>query len=288
MMFCLYFGFDYLPTSVVTLSLFAQMISRSFKSIDTVKNYISGVKLLHVLVEKPCLAFESLNLKLALRGMARLSGHTPKQALPITKELLLNIFHVLGFCHVNDFVFWSLFLLAFFTMSRKSNLVVTSLSSPFKCLLRQEVIVGAHSMLVVFKWSKTNQFGKKVHMIPLGELKGSPLCPVSAFKIMCSKLPVKGDNPAFCMVKGTSVVPVTYDDLHKFLRIQLGKLGLNASLYSSHSFRRGAASCAFKAGVHVDLIQAIGDWSSDAYKRYLCLDLKDKLSAVNKMYGVQN
>jgi hypothetical protein len=239
-------------------------------------------------VEKPCVAFESLNLKLTLRGMARLSGHIPKQALPITKELLLDIFYVLKFMHVNDFVFWSLFLLAFFTMSRKSNLVVTSLNTPVKCLLRQDVIVGAHSLLVVFKWSKTNQFGKRVHMIPLVELKGSPLCPVSAFKIMCSKLPVNGNNPAFCMLKGNAVVPVTYEDLHKFLRIQLGKLGLNPTSYSSHSFRRGAASCAFKAGVHVDLIQAIGDWSSDAYKRYLCLDLTDKLSAVNKMYSVQN
>jgi len=285
-MFCLYFGFDYLPTSVGTLSLFAQMISRSFRSVETVKNYISGVKLLHVLMEKPCVAFESLNLKLALRGMARLSRHTPKQALPITKELLLNMFQVLEFTHVNDFVFWSLFLLAFFTMSRKSNLVVTSLNTPVKCLVRQDVIVGEHSLLVVFKWSKTNQFGKRVHMIPLLELKGSPLCPVSAFKIMCNILPITGNKPAFCMIKGSTVLPVTYEELHKVLRIQLGKLGLNPNSYSSHSFRRGAASCAFKAGVNAHLIQAMGDWSSDSYKRYLCLDLTDKLSAVNKMYGV--
>ncbi len=68
--------------------------------------------------------------------MAQLSTHISKQALSITKELLLNIFYVLEFSHVNDFVFWSLFLLAFFTMSRLSNLVVTSLNYPvLKCLL---------------------------------------------------------------------------------------------------------------------------------------------------------
>ena len=119
-------------------------------------------------------------------------------------------------------------------MSRKSNLVVTSLNTPIKCLLCQYVIVGAHSLLMVFKWSKTNQYGKRVHMIPLVELKGLPLCPVSAFKIMCSKLPVTRNKPAFCMLKGTAVVPVTYDELHKFLRIKMGKLGLNPNSYSSH------------------------------------------------------
>ncbi len=164
------------------MSLFAQMITRSFKSVDTVENYISGLKLLHVLLKKSCLTFDSQNLKLTLKGMARLSTHIRKQALPITKELILNMFYVLEFSHVNDFVFCSLFLLAFFTMSRKSNLVVTSLNSPVKCLLCQDVMVGVHSLLVVFKWSKTYQFGKRVHMIPLSELKGSPLSPVSAYK----------------------------------------------------------------------------------------------------------
>ncbi len=224
------------------------MISRSFKSVDTIKNYISGVKLLHVLLEKSCLTFDSQNLKLTLKGMARLSTHIPKQALRITKDLLLNMFYVLEFSHVNDFVFWSLFLLAFFTISRKSNLVVTSLNSPVKCLLCQDVMVGVHSLLVVFKRSKTNQFGKRVHMIPLSELKGSPLCPVSAYKIMCSKLPLTGNNPAFCIIKNSVIMPDMYADLQTFPRVQLGKLGLNSTNYSSHSFWRGAASCAFKAG----------------------------------------
>ncbi len=106
---------------------------------------------------------------------------------------------------------------------------------------------------------------------------------------MHSKLPLTGNNPAFCIIKDSVIMPVTYADLQTFLRVQLGKLGLNPANYSSHSFRRGATSCAFKAGVEVDLIQAIGDWSSDAYKKYISLDLHDKLSAVNhvnKMYSV--
>ncbi len=130
-MFCLYFNFEWLPTNVNTVTLYAQMLSRSFKSLDTVKNYVAGVKLIHVLLEKSCEAFDNLNMKLAGRGMARLKSHKTKQALPITKQLLLQIYGLFNFQNINDTVYWCLFLVAFFTMSRKSNLVVTSLGQTF-------------------------------------------------------------------------------------------------------------------------------------------------------------
>ncbi len=38
-------------------------------------------------------------------------------------------------------------------------------------------------------------------------------------------------------------------------------------------------------GVNVIFIQALGDWSSDAYKTYLSIELSDKVSAINKMYS---
>jgi integrase len=261
------------------------MLCRSCKSVNTVKNYVSGVKLLHILLEQPCVGFDNVNLKLALKGMTRMKSHTLKQALPITKEILLKIYRELNFNDVTDVVFWSLFLLAFFTMSRKSNLVVTVGHALVKCLTRADVIVGETSLLVNFRWSKTNQFGSRIHRIPLPRLLGSPLCPVRAYKVMCSRLSVKADQPAFCIWKGTKVAPVTYDDLQKFLRVQVAKLGLNPEHYSSHSFRRGAASLAFRSGVHTNLIQALGDWSSDAYKNYVTVGMLEKINAVNKMYN---
>ena len=62
-----------------------------------------------------------------------------------------------------------------------------------------------------------------------------------------------------------------YRDFHKVLRWLLVKAGYQASAYSSHSFRRGGATFAFSLGVRGELIQAQGDWVSDAYKLYLDL-----------------
>lgn len=271
-----------------TIALFAQFLCRTFKSVETVKNYVSGVKLLHILVNHSCEAFDNPNLKLAFKGMARQLYHRPKQALPITKELLLKMYEVLDCSKINDTVFWSLFLMAFFTMSRKSNLVVTCVNENVKCITRQDVLTGFNSMLVLFRWSKTNQVGGRVHKVPLVAFTGSPLCPVQAYKNMCRRLPLKRHMPAFCIVKQGKVMPVTYAELQNVLRQTITKVGLDPRNYSSHSFRRGAATLAFKAGVHPNVIQVMGDWSSDAYKRYLVMSSDQKVNAVTKMYAYSN
>ena len=39
-----------LPVSTNTLQLFAQFLSRSFKSTEPIKNYINGVKTMHLIL----------------------------------------------------------------------------------------------------------------------------------------------------------------------------------------------------------------------------------------------
>ena len=50
MLFCTYFGCSFMPVSTETLQLYAQFLSRSFKSVDSIKNYISGVKSMYLLL----------------------------------------------------------------------------------------------------------------------------------------------------------------------------------------------------------------------------------------------
>ena len=83
-MFCLHFHLCFLPTSTLTLRLYAQFLSRSFKSVDSIRNYISGIKTLHSLVGLDTSHFSDFILSLTLRGLARLNPHTPKRAEPIT------------------------------------------------------------------------------------------------------------------------------------------------------------------------------------------------------------
>ena len=284
--FCLYFQYSYLPASVSCLCLYAQFLSRTVKP-DTVRNYVSGVKTLHTLCEISYAGEKCMELKLTLRGIARLKPYCAKQAAPLTPDILIQLFPLFDFDSPLDCTMWALFLLAFFTLSRKSNLVVTG-SDPFdplKQLCREDVEVGSGGLLVCMRWSKTNQFGKKIHDVPLVSIPGHPLCPVRAYKRMIQLVPGEASDPAFfSYLPGSGdKLPITYYLLQKYIKEAVGAIGLNPELFSSHSLRRAGATWAFRSRVRPDLIKSQGDWTSLCYLRYIDFSLHERLEVSEKM-----
>ena len=185
-----------------------------------------------------------------------------------------------------DTTIWALFLLAFFTMSRKSNLVASGKEFDLKRqLCRGDVLVGRRGLLVRFRWSKTNQFGSRVHMVPVYEIPGSVLCPVYAYKHMVRLCPGEDLDPAFLMHVAGRVQPVSYGLMQAMIKRGVSRLGLDPKMFSSHSLRRAGASWAFQAGVPGELIQSHGDWTSQAYLRYLELPLGEIMQVAKKMSG---
>ena len=123
LMFCIFFGLQKLPSTSNTLSLFAQFLSRSFKAVQSINNYISGVKTMHLLLGYPVDKINNFIVNLTITGIARQNPHYIKQALPITPDILLKMVKYLDLSLISDRVYWCLFLFAFFLFARKSNLV---------------------------------------------------------------------------------------------------------------------------------------------------------------------
>ena len=285
LLFCLYFDFKPLPASLEVLCLYAQFLGRSFKSPDSIKSYVSGVKLLHLFHDLEFPHSSAFILKLTFRGLSKELAHRPKRAAAMTPDLLLRISRVLDLSNEVDAVFWALFLVAFFLMARKSNLVPQSAKAfdPKKQLQRRDVLVARDMVLVALKWSKTNQCGRRLLQVPLVAIPGSVLCPVQAYTQMVQMVPARGRSPAFCIPIGDRLVPVEYGQFQAFLRSAVAKAGCDPAAYSTHSFRRGGASWAFKSNVPADLVQVHGDWRSDAYKVYLDCDLEQRAAVSGQM-----
>ncbi|CAG2231714.1 unnamed protein product [Mytilus edulis] len=281
-LFCHFYNLKTLPCELNTLCLFAQFLSRSFKSVDSIRNYLNGVKVLHLLFDLPFIHFESFYFRLFMKGLKRCNPHTVRAALPITPSILLKIREELNFDDINSYTYWCIFLFAFYLICRKSNLVGT-VDDSSKCLHRENISVFEDYLLVQFRWSKTIQFGERVLEIPIVKNLSSPLCAFSAFKAMCAKFPALASSPAFLVLSGRKTKPVSYNMLQNFLKNIVEKIGLDPTQYSSHSFRRGGATWAFQCGVSSELIQLQGDWKSDAYKLYLRYGLNDKMQVSSKM-----
>ena len=282
LMFCIFFGLQKLPSSSNTLSLFAQFLSRSFKAVQSIKNYISGVKTMHLLLGYPVAEINNFIVNLTITGIARQNPHCIKQALPITPDILLKMVKYLDFSLVSDRVYWCLFLFAFFLFARKSNLVpnIKKDIKEGKCLQRSNVHKKNGMLVVEIRWSKTIQFGERKLVVPLIPIPGSVLCPVMAYRNMCEKVRVIDTKPLFSLSRNNYI---TYSKFQIKMRQLIEKIGLDPEVFSTHSFRRGGATFAFKSGVSSELIQLHGDWKSDAYKNYLTFDLEDKLQVAEKM-----
>ena len=282
-LFCIYFKLCFLPASTSTLQLYAQFLSRSFTSVNSIKNYISGIKTMHSIVGFSVDHINNYLLNLSLKGISRLNPRQVKRAKPITIDILLALYEDLDFSEPENIVYWCLFIFAFFLLARKSNLVPTSQQDILRrrFLAINDIKYCEKYILVHINWSKTIQFGEREIICPLIRMKDHRLCPVTAFERLLL-LKIKCCNGALFTLPSGSCI--TYHLFQKKLRSCLTSVGLEAKNYSSHSFRRGFATLAFQSDMPPEYIQLLGDWKSDAYKNYLVLGWVDKVKILNQMF----
>lgn len=237
MLFCLYFNLEFIPASESSLCLFAQFLSRTFRSVKAIKACLTAWKSLHESTGVPIDNFQGCQLALTYRGLARSLAKAPTQALPLTPELLMGIYNTLDLTEPEELVFWSILLTGFFSLARVSNLIKTNVNDFH--LRRSRVHIAGSVMLLVFLKTKTIQFGERSLQIPLVSIPGSPLCPVTAYQNMITAVPAPPSAAAFSYPCAGSLKPYTYSKFQKFLKAAVKKLGKNPRLYSSHSMRRG-------------------------------------------------
>ena len=272
----MYFERDPLPVDSETVYAYAQFLSRSMKP-PTIRNYLSGVKMLHILLGLPYPHSEDFLLKLELRGLARLHPHVPVRAKPVTPDILLMFYHRMNHMSSLHCSVWSCCLLLFYTMARLGSILPASAATPsYSFLSRKRINFCREGMLVTLLHTKTIQFGKRRLHIPLLRTQ-SVLCPVKAYAKALAHLAPFSHPAAFAYLQDGVVTQLTKTRFIQTFRTVIKGTGLEASLFTGHSFRRGGATWAFRSGVPGELIQICGDWASDSYKRYLEFSTQNKL-----------
>lgn len=277
--FCVYFQRTPLPADAPTIYAFAQFLSRSIKP-PSVKNYLSGVKMLHILHGLPYPYSQDSLLHLELRGIFRLNPHVPVRAIPVTPGILQLVHLHMDHSDSLHRSVWVCCLFSFYLMARLGSILPNSGSTEsHKFLSHDRINFTSQGLLVTFLHTKTIQFGKRRLHMPLLRAD-SILCPVTAYHYYLSLLPSEPSGPAFLFFNNnkhklqlltTSRFITTFRTILKLGGVK------HAASFTGHSFRRGGASWAFQSGVPGELIQICGDWASDSYKRYLEFSMDNKV-----------
>ena len=95
------------------LSLYCHFLSRTMTP-ESVRNYLSGVKLLHIILGESVSQFLAYEIKIALRGIERLARHIPSRAPTVSPELLLAIARTCNSSNARDVVLLCAFSFTFF------------------------------------------------------------------------------------------------------------------------------------------------------------------------------
>ena len=279
--FCTYFDLSTMPASPIDLCLFLELMSRTC-GYGHLKNVVSGIRYLHHTTGHK-FPGDSVWLDDTLQGLKRRLKGTPKQVLPINPAILRRMFHFVKLNSNNDLAMWVGCLVAFFTLFRKANLCPrTQQFDPSTVLTREDLVIDEEGqrILVFVNFSKTNQFSQRRRCIPIPRNDDPALDLYRHVKLLYSRVKAGDDSPALSFSTKSFI---THQSFTTKLKQWLSKAGLDPSLFSGHSFRRGGASYLYSIGGSTLMVQVMGDWRSQVFTRYLYLTMEDRQQAQSLM-----
>ena len=270
-----YFTLPVLPAMVDTVVCFLEFMARS-SGYGHLKHLLSSVQFLHraLGVQFP---EDSFQIDMTLQGLKRRLARVPFQVLPITPQVLRDMYKFLDMQKISDLALWCSFLISFYGLLRKSNVVPEKADyNPSKVLIRRNLSVDLVTNMVYMYlgFSKTNQFGARDLIVPIPGNRDKALDPVHHLHTLFTRVLVPDNAPAFSFGPKSFI---NYSTFTSRLKSLLTKSGYDANLYSGHSFRRGGATFLHSCGGTALMVQASGDWSSQCFTRYLYLSVAERL-----------
>ena len=227
----------------------------------------------------------SFEFKILLRGLKRKLSRAAKQALPITPEMLILMYQFVDVSSPAQLAHWTAFLFALRLLYRKSSIAPKSLNlfNPITDFSREKAVIVQNVVLVFQNHSKTNQFMASSRVIPLVASNVRALDPVFHYESLILNNVLPKNYPAFSYFENGKIKCVTHKSFTDFLKFLLRQIGVNPDDWTGHSFRRGGASFLYRLGLDAITIQAVGDWSSDSFLRYLEVNFAKLWSAQSAM-----
>ena len=116
--------------------------------------------------------------------------------------------------------------------------------------------------LLTLKRSKTDRNHEGVSIVLAAT--NDVACPVEAL----SKLFLHDQQPASAPLFALSSGTFTLSAFQTAVISKLNHAGIDSAGIKGHSFRKGAAQHTYNAGIRNDQIQALGRWSSEAFRLY--------------------
>jgi len=258
---------------------------------DSCQNALSAIRSIHVDRGFSTEVFKSEWLARIMKGIRRVQPHHEKtQAAPLTIDILEKLvghpsptpllpIQKMTASSINDLnvtvaskVAYAGFLQGGEMFYDSKDLANRSVFSNTK-LSRSDITFGINDEHVVLtlKRSKTDTLHEGVDIILAAT--GTATCPVLALRQLWIQDPQPRGAPLFRLANRA----FSSDAVMTIIRARLRTHGIqNYASFTGHSFRRGAAQTASDIGLPESDIQALGRWTSDAFRLYFVTQMPQR------------
>ena len=117
-----YFLLKPLPADKNTVTLFLEFMARSV-GYGHLKHLLSSVRYVHEALDHSTDVFTSFQVVTTMAGLKRRLANVPFQVLPITPDILRNMYKFVNTNLKSDTMLWCSFLVAFYGLFRKASTV---------------------------------------------------------------------------------------------------------------------------------------------------------------------
>lgn len=265
--FSVLYQVDFLNPSMIHACMYAQYLANAFKTVSSVKNYLSGARTWIYEHGGYPQAFNTSQVEAMVKSIAKRSAHIVKRAFPLTVQHLSVICTYLDCSVTIPLGIKAAILLGYSCYLCASNLFMPgfSLFNYTHTLLAKHVIISPSGLKVIIVSTKSRS---RPIVLNVNYANDRVICSVSAWVRYANSFPLDPNGPAFMLNR---VSPLTSHVVVKFMREALRNYPhVDVNSISMHSLRRGAAQSADNAGVPLSSIMQRGGWKSKSgLKPYL-------------------
>ena len=247
------------------------LVDQGYQS-STLKSYISAIK--HIVKNEGYQWEDSKVLLYTLARACKQKNDTLKVRLPIHLGLFELILFEVDRVYPNQpylsCLYKAIFSLAYYGLMRIGELVAGAHTAKAKDVY---IATNKNKIQIVLYSSKTHDESSEPQKITISEdeecgRNKRSFCP---FRILSEYYKMRGDYASdsehfFVFSDQSEIKPQIVQSLLKRL---LDRIGIDGSLYGTHSFRIGRGTDLIKYGVNIEIIKRMGRWKSNAVYRYL-------------------
>lgn len=283
--FCQQHHLQALPASTQILLWYLAYLYKKGIKAESISVYFSAIRSLHVFNGLKLPETNAPKIKLALKAVFE-QGSAAVVKSPITYPLLVKMFTLLS---PNDYLFRAVFSLAFFGALRGAeySLVIDSngetlIHPPLVNSVKFGVAHnGVHYMSYSVKKSKTEPRGFTVNF----GCSGDRVCALCCMKQYVCYRQVEGSwlgsLPLF--IYENQALNKTH--VNSKIKVLVKSLGLDPSLYTTHSFRSGLVTTAYLSGNFSSVeIMKLGRWRSQVFAHYIRPSEIQDISLPHKLF----